>query len=217
MPSEFLTFQKFKDRGLALELGALLEENGIEYEMDDKTDFGLGFADSEMIKEYRIRLRKEDFSKADELLQRAYAKEVDSAEKDHYLFSFTDEELMDIINKRDEWSPFDFMLAQKILRERGKEIKPEAIAAIDKQRIEELAKQERSPDNWIFIGYALTLMGALGGFFIAWHLTSYKKTLPNGETVYGYAESVRKHGNRIFILSIIVLGILVVRWVWKNG
>ena len=36
-----------------------------------------------------------------------------------------------------------------------------------------------------------------------WHLSTYKKTLPNGDRVYGYSQSDRKHGNRILIIGAI--------------
>ncbi len=48
------------------------------------------------------------------------------------------------------------------------------------------------------------------GLFIGWHLMSYKKTLPDGERVYGYNETDRKHAKRIFYIGIVVLVICII-------
>ncbi len=73
--------------------------------------------------------------------------------KDYYLYSFTDDELMEVITKADEWSPFDVVLARKILAEKGKSISDEAIKAINEKRIEELKAPEpanRLDNYWLY-------------------------------------------------------------------
>ncbi|MDB5013033.1 MAG: hypothetical protein JWQ25_1235, partial [Daejeonella sp.] len=70
--------------------------------------------------------------------------------------------------------------------------------------IEELAKPEDSQKTWIIAGYIFSFLGGLLGIFIVWHLVSHKKTLPNGDSVYGYSVEDRKHGNRILIWGIII-------------
>jgi len=68
--------------------------------------------------------------------------EINEVEKDYYLLSFSDEELIDVIAKSDEWNKFDVELAQKILKEKGKEVTEQQITQIKQQRIEELSKPE---------------------------------------------------------------------------
>ncbi len=201
---QLLTFQKFNDQYEAIELGTLLNENGIEYLLEDSSaSFDPSFSNNELTKEFRIKLKKQDFEKADILLQQIFSAQIDSVDKDYYLFNFTDLELIELITKRDEWNQFDFLLAQKILRERGKEINPEIIELLRKQRIEELAKPEENQKAWIYAGYITAVLGGFLGFFIGWHLLTHKKTLPNGDRVYSYSEIDRKHGNRILIISIV--------------
>jgi hypothetical protein len=201
---QFVTFQKYNDLAAAMELALLLKENNIEYIMEDtSSSFDPSFANSELIKEFRIKLKQEDFEKADTFLQQIFKTEIDSVDKDYYLFSFTDEELLEIIIKRDEWGQFDFLLAQKLLKEHGNEVKPEEIESLRLDRIEELAKPEANQKAWISFGYILSFLGGALGIFIGWHLMRYKKTLPNGERVYAYSPADRNHGGKILIIGII--------------
>ena len=197
---EYITFQKFTDHGAALSLGLVLEEGNIEYELENaSTSFDPFFTNNELTKEFRIKLKKEDFEKADKLLQQISLSQIDLVEKDYFLFDFTNEELVDVVSKKDEWGQFNFTLAQKILKERGKEIKPAEVESFTEQRIEELTKPEESQNWLITAGYVLILLGGLFGLFIGWHLATHKKTLPNGDRVYGYSLQDRKHGNIIVI------------------
>ena len=205
MAEQFVTFQKFNYRAAALELEVLLKENNIEYVLEDTSSDAdaVTFVNNELSKEFRIKLRKQDFAKADSLLQKIYSDQIDTVAPDYYLFDFTDGELMEIIIKRDEWGRFDFLLAQKLLKERGKEIKPEVVELIQKQRIQELARPEDSYKIWVYAGYIMAFLGGLMGILIGWHLWTHKKTLPNGDMVYGHSSSDRRHGIRIAIIGVV--------------
>lgn len=213
MNPDFITYQKFNDPALAEELAEQLEQNNIEYTIEEESlTFNITFVLNDPLqKEYAVKIKSEDFEKVNELLKKNEETNTDEIGKDYYLFSFTDDELMDVVTKADEWSAFDVVLARKLLAERGKEISEQKIATIQEQRIEELKKTEASQLTWIIVGYLMALSGAFLlvytsaiGIFIGWHLSSYKKTLPDGERVYGYSDTDRKHGIRIFYLGIIV-------------
>jgi hypothetical protein len=136
MTDQYLTFQKFPDKESALQLRDLLKQNDIECIFEDTSGrVDLTFSNSESIKEFRVKLKQEDFEQANDLLMHLSSQHLDNVEKDYYLFDFTDEELMEIVYKADEWSQFDYLLAKKLLKERGKEIKPEVAETIKKQRI----------------------------------------------------------------------------------
>jgi hypothetical protein len=204
--SQFITFQKFNLKEDAVELANFLKESKIEYRIEDISS-GLdgNFGGSELTKDYLIKLQKEDFEKADVLLLQLSSNLVETIGSDHYLHDFTDEELKEIIVKKDEWSHLDYLLAQKILKERGHEIAPEEIERHRKQRLEDLAKPEERQTTWIIIGYIMAFLGGFMGIFIGWYLKTHRKTLPNGDRVYNYIESDRKQGGRILTLSIISL------------
>ena len=208
----FVTFRKFNDKALAIELGEFLSQHKIDYLLEDASPrLDSSFGGSELLQEYAIKLNKADFEKADDLLTEVSVNNIDAIDKDYYLFGFSNDELMEIVVKKDEWGNFDYLLAQKLLKDRGNEIQPEKLEKLRNERLETLAKPEKSQTAAIIAGYVFALLGGVFGIFIGWYLKSHKKTLPNGESVYNYSESDRRQGRRIFFLGIacLILGIFV--------
>ena len=139
MQEELLTFQKFKDIDIANDIAEKLKVANIHFEIeDDEKFFDPTFAKNPMQNEIRIKLKSIDFLKANEVLDDYYKSQTDNIDKDYYLFSFTDQELLEILTKADEWGRLDNQLAQKILKERGKEINPEELEILTNKRINEL-------------------------------------------------------------------------------
>jgi len=120
---------------------------------------------------------------------------------------------MEVVYKADEWNAFDVQLARKLLAEQGTIIGDQEVAEISKHRIDELKANEPSQAGWIGTGYLFALSGGILGFFIGWHLWTYKKTLPNGERVFSYSERDRRQGQYIFYLSFVGLILLFIyKW-----
>lgn len=204
MNKNFVEFQRF---GSELELEncvKVLTENNIEYRIEDvSVNLDPVLSSNKLGKEFLLKINKVNFDKANKILDEFYSSELDEIEKDYYLFSFSNEELLDVIIKSDEWNKFDVQLAQKILVKKGKRLSNSEIEEIKRQRILDLAKPEKKQSEWIFVGYISSLLGGLLGIFIGWHLLTFKKTLPNGDRVFNYSNEDRKHGNQILILGII--------------
>jgi hypothetical protein len=211
MEPEFITYQKFNDVELANELIAVLSENNIPYTMEEEAPvFDPSFSFKEIVTEYAVKINAGDFERVNQLLAESEKDNVNNADKDYYLFSFTNDELMEVITKADEWSAFDNQLARKIMADRGKSITDEQISRIKEERIEELKAPDAPQTSWIIIGYISAFLGGLIGIFIGWYLASYKKTLPDGQKVYGYTEHDRKQGQRIFFIGIVVFCIGII-------
>ncbi len=209
MVEEFITFQKFNDRNSAIELGDFFKEKNLDYLLEDNSlSFDPTFANNDFGKEFCIKIKKYDFDKANNLLIEKSGNEIFEIDDNHFLFSFSDDELFDVILKRDEWNSFDVSVAEKLLKERGKEVTQEKIEELKNSRILELSKPEQSQKGYIIVGYIFSVLGGLLGIFIGWHLLTFKKTLPNGNRIYAYSDNDRKQGNRILILG----GIFLVIW-----
>jgi hypothetical protein len=207
MEPEFITYQKFNDPALAEELGGQLDNHHIKYFIEKESrpfDPTYSFNESS-VTQYAVKIKSEDFEKVNQLLKDDESEDVAEIGKDYYLYSFTDDELMEVITKADEWSPFDVVLARKLLAEKGKVLTDEAITAINEKRIEDLKVPDPPQTYWIVVGYVCAFIGGLLGIFIGWYLVNYKKTLPNGERVYEYSERDRRHGRIIFYIGIVVL------------
>lgn len=212
MEPELITYRKFDDIGLAEELTALLDEHKIDYVVNEESlTFDPSFAFNPLAKNWAVKIKEQDFGKVNQLLEESELENIAQADKDYYLFGFSNEELMEVITKADEWSVYDNLLARKILADRGKVISDEAVESIKEERIEQLKKPEPSQMGWIIMGYLIAFTPFIMPFFltiisifIGWHLSTYKKTLPDGERVLGYNETDRKHGKRIFWLGIVM-------------
>src|SRR5690242_12247312 len=121
MNETFLTFKIFKNKEVAEEIATILEQNGILYFIEyDVMAFDASYANNDLEKDYRLKIKQQDFEKANTILQNYYKAQLDKVDKDYYLFDFTDEELREIIAKPDEWGEFDYQLAQKLLADKGK-------------------------------------------------------------------------------------------------
>ncbi|QEC76649.1 hypothetical protein [Mucilaginibacter ginsenosidivorax] len=211
MTPGLILYKRFNDAALANALVDVLEEGDIEYDMEESTpSFDPGFRSNDLTVEYSIKINPGDFERANQLLNDKEQENVNHVDKDHYLFDFTDAELTDVLAKADEWSPFDYQLARKILIDRGVAISENVLSDLKSDRLEELRKPEKPQNAWIIFGYIISFAGGVFGIFIGWHLSHYKKTLPDGEQVYGYDENDRKQGERIYYLSIAVFVLAII-------
>jgi hypothetical protein len=163
------------------------------------------FANNSFDFDIRLKLKPEDFGKAQKVFDEYYQTALSTIDKDYYLFGFTDQELLDIICKSDEWGEFDYQLAQKILADRGKEIKPEIVELLTAQRTKDLAKPAKVSNYLIYKSYFSAIAGGLPAIAFGYSLIYSKKTIRNGEQVYTYSEAERKHGERIIWVGAVSL------------
>ena len=208
---EFLNFQKFDKKEDVMSFSEILKENGIESLIEDTgNSLDSNFGNSQFSIEYLLKIKKSDFEKAGDLAQEISEKELNDVEEDYFLFDFSDTELKDVILKKDEWGNFNSSLAQKILKDRGVEVTSEQIESFQEERLIQLSQPEKIQSEWIFMGYFFAVLGGFLGVLTGWYLMTLKKTLPNGETVYSYVPSDRKHGKRIFVIGLVFLTIFIV-------
>ena len=213
MEENFVTYRKFIFKDDALDLIEILKENNIDYVLNDNSSrLDSSFGNDDNTKQFVLKIEKENFERVEELEEKSISKSLDNIDKSYYLFESSDEDLIEIVLKKEEWNKFDYLLAQKILKERGKEINQDLIKAINKRRVEDLKTEEASPKWLIFIGYLFSILGGFIGIFIGLYLMNYKKTLPNGETIYGFGKEDRNSGKNVFICSLMgIIFWLIVR------
>jgi hypothetical protein len=188
----------------------VLKQNGIHYFIEeDMLVFDPSYANNPLNKDYAITLRRSDFKVAHTAYDEYFAKLLDNVPEDYYLLSFTHDELLEILAKPDEWGSFDYQLAQKLLKEKGIEITREKAEILKAERYKELAQPESEPAKNIVGYYILCILFFPVGLVIGWVWGNSKKQLPDGYKVYAYNDKVRKHGRRIFLISMIILAMRV--------
>jgi len=205
MKENYSIFRKFPTLEQATELKDLLNENGIDSILADNVpSVDVTFSGSTLNNQVEIRIKQSDFKKAEEILEKNAEELIDQIDKDYYLFEFTNEELYEVLLKSDEWNAFDYTLAQKILKQRGKSVDKELLNSLKNERLKDLAKPEGNQKPWIIGGYIFSILGGFLGLIIGYFLWTSKKTLPNGQKVYSYSENDRKHGKYIFYIGLII-------------
>jgi len=204
--NDFAIFRRFNNAEQALEMAEELGKHEIEFQLiEDSPGIDITFTgNSEFQKETQLMIRQSDFEKANMILEEEAAEEIKSIPPDHYLFEFSNEELIEVLSKPDEWSSLDYKLAQKILMDRGQDISEERIKFLKEERLVELSKPDKDQEGWIVFAYILSFFGGMLGVLIGWYLWTMKKTLPDGQKIYAYSPKDRWHGKRIFFLGIII-------------
>lgn len=210
MKEEFAILRKFPSINQALEVQAILKEYGIDSEIGDNAPpVDITFSGSTVMNQTEIRIRPSDFEKAYDILEDRAENLIQNIEADYYLFSFTDEELYEILLKPDEWSEFDYVLAQKVLIKRGRAVNDDLTSAMRKERLKQLSEPESNQSAWILAGYFFALTGGLLGILIGFFLWTSKKTLPNGQKVYMYSKKDRSNGLIIFLIGLAMFPIAI--------
>lgn len=206
MNSDFRIFRKFHDEVSIDWYTDLLKKYQIDYERENNSlRFDPSFAFNDYSKEFLLKLKPKDFEKVYNLEEENVKSEVENASKDYYLYEYSDEELQEILIKRDEWNAYDYSLAKKILKERKSEINTSQINIKKQQRIDDLKKISDIKTFWLITFYTIALMGGFFAIFIGYYIKSAKTHLPNGETISKYSQKDIKHGNAIFYLGVFCL------------
>jgi len=211
MPDNFLTFQKFNDPGLADSICELLRSQCIDCRVaNEAPTFDVSCANNKIDPTYHLKVPSGDFVRAHAALEAYYARQLNTLDPDYYLFAFSDDELLDIIQHPDEWGALDYALAKHLLAQQGKPVTPEQEAATQEHRLAELSKTEPAHTQWIFFAYLLAVVFGLGGFFLGYAMAFSKKNLPNGQQVFVYSPGDRRHGRRVMVISAITF----FYWLW---
>lgn len=186
-----------------------LEALGFAPVLEDNRKFLSGAILGAVPDYFVVKLPSAELLSAEAALEEAAGKELAEVPDDHYLFSFSDDELQEIAHKPDEWNALDRKLARRLLTERGQYV-PNA-EALTAARIEELAEPARPQTIRVLIGYVCVVLFPYLAVFIGYHLNTAKKALPDGRRVYVYNGDDRSHGKWIFFIGI-VTSLITIRW-----
>jgi hypothetical protein len=204
--NNFEEYKTFTNSKQVKDFMTLLDQNQIEYKVEKITPvLDPAFAGNTQNERLVIKLKPNDFLRADKVVMNDIDLSPEELDPDYYLLHFSDDELMDVVVKKDEWNDFDYILALKLLKKRGKEISPDVLETIRRQRQADLSRHLPFPKLLIIAGYIFALFGGLISIFIGLQLLWETKKLPDGSKMYAYNPSVKNHGKLIFSLGLIFL------------
>lgn len=203
MSEDYLRFKLFPDKETAEDFAEVLQQNGIDHRIEeDAVVFDPSYANNPLSKDYVILLKQPDFKRASLAYDEYFAKQLNDVPEDYYLYGFSNDELLEILAKPDEWDAFDYQLAQTLLNQRGIEVSREKREQLKAERYKEIAQPEGENVTNIIGYYIVSFLILPVGWIIGWVWGYSKKQLPDGYKVYAYNEKVRNHGKIIFWISI---------------
>jgi hypothetical protein len=205
--SDFRDFQTMASAEAAQPLLQALARQGLDYRTSLDTGqvaFDPSFANNQLISKFIIKLRLADFEQGSQVLADLNQHALSQADPSHYLFSFSDEELFDLLVKPDEWSAFDVTLAGQLLRQRGRDVSPDTLKLLRQHRVAELAQPNQDHSAWVKGGYISAFLGGFLGILVGYQLYFSRKQLPDGRRLYVYSARDWVHGIRILVLGIVM-------------
>lgn len=222
-------FRKSSNKFIIEEIASVLDNHSIGYEIvDNEKDFDPSFVSNPGKIEYQLLVSRNDFEMASQVISDFYAHEI-SIPEDYYLLEYSNEDLKDILFKKDEWNEFDYEAARKILKSRGKDLTDEELSSLNEKRLQSLKNDYEKPEqvkNYILFGYIFAIIGCVISLFwgilifvsyaIALVFIKLKKQLPNGERVYYFNEKDRNHGKRILKLSLLFTAFWILFFILKT-
>lgn len=187
--------RQFHDKEAMLDFCGLLRENNVPFSLDDNSQrFDVTFANDASRRFYIVRVAQEDLEKARAVANEHDRQVIDALSPDYYLFDFSATELMEILNRQDEWSDFDVALARRRLAEMDIVLEDDAVERMKEERLEVLKAPDPEPVLAIVCGYVFSVIGGLIGLIVALFLLTSKKTLPTGERQPLYSPATQRHG-----------------------
>lgn len=153
---KFVEFRRFSDIEKVTELTTLFEENRIEYKVVDRTlKFKIVANEDTWENRYILKIRESDFEKANGLAYDLQVNEKTEALSDHYLYTFSDEDIIDAILNPENYTHSEIILARKISDERNLVITSNTVNSIRERN--KRSKEKNSVEMYKVASWFLTL------------------------------------------------------------
>ena len=108
--NELITLRKLALVEHAEELKKILLKNDIPCDIKEQEgDLDSSFQGVIETFKFEVRINEADREKAEAVLEKMAFAELEDIDPEYHLYQFTDEELMEILIKRDEWNEFDYV------------------------------------------------------------------------------------------------------------
>jgi uncharacterized Tic20 family protein len=210
--SRLHTYQQFFSPEQAEPVLTILKEHEIPFEFTQSRKIVdtviAGESSSDHL--YELKIPAAQFEEVNQLLRHSIQVNIEELDADYYLFSFSEEELKDILRKPDEWSNQDFSIARALLAKKGITYTDDELAALRNERLGVLSRPEQVHKNLVMLGFVAAFFGAPIGLIMGAVIWQVKKTLPNGRREFVYDFSSRQTGKTIFIISLVIFVIALV-------
>ncbi|WEK36340.1 MAG: hypothetical protein P0Y53_02405 [Candidatus Pseudobacter hemicellulosilyticus] len=211
---EQLTYARFHTREDARLLLDVLSKLAIPYTVEEAAPIlDKIYVGEQLDPMIAVKIPADQFERVNKAMIEAARPLLDELNPDYYLFSFSEQELKDVLSHPDEWNYLDQALAEKLLREQQitfepAEIRPIAVKAIAPMRL---------ALPWIVVGYLLSIYYFPVGVFLYLGTRFAKRTLADGARIPMFDEYTRRHAFYMLVVNLLVISYFVARIVWLRN
>jgi hypothetical protein len=206
--SQYATYSKFYTPENAQFLISLLQQHNIPYTLEHEVNqLDKVYLGENIEAMYVLSIPGNRFNEVNTIQANRAKADMEQPGFEHYLQSYSPDELQEILNDATGWNAYDLQVAATLLSNNSEE--QVAIASPVNDAVSHTPAKLDS--IWIFIGYLSSVLGltnyfffGVGGFFSGLSIVQAKQTLPNGQTVKMYSEKDRRHGRYMMILSVVL-------------
>ncbi len=205
----FIDYRSYQDNETARELLLnILDQNNIPYEVEiTHSELNVYTGKASWIPPVVVKIQADNFEKVNALIETDTA--LVTIPERHFLISFSNEELTDVLQKQDEWGTDNYNIARKLLEQRGKPVPQAALDKYKTERMEALAKPTTVEPVWLSLAFASAIAGGIFAIIFGRMIYTSTKILPNGKRVYVYDAASRKNGFALYMIGIAVLALYI--------
>ena len=143
--NDYIEICRYPSFEMIKQIKIILDEKNIDYKIEDTTpSFDVTFANNTSNIQYILKIENKDFKKAEAILNNGAIESFE--ENDHYLNTFTDDELIDVVLNPKEWYNGDVEYAKKLIKDRNIDLSENDIEEYKKnnQVLDELIEYAKS-------------------------------------------------------------------------
>jgi len=212
--NNFIDYKKFPSENSASDLILLLEKNKIIFEVEDRS-LRFNLIDDPTDDFFIVKIKLKDFKIVDELVQIQNESDIELLGEEHYLHTFSDDDILDAIANPEDWNKAELKLANTIAQQRKINISEKKINELKQINIKENKKKSskllKNTSNWLLI---IAVFSVINSFFLVAQVP-IKFTIGLGATefVNGVILGLTgKLGILSIIITILISFIYVILW-----
>lgn len=214
----YIDFQRFSSIEQTSDLISILDKNDIPYQIDDSAlRFQLVCSINSQFNQVILKIRDKDFEKVNNLI----FEKSENIDDSHYLFTFSDKDIIDVIANPNDWTNDEQTIAKQIINKRGLSVTAEDIRQARIKNAE--INKDSSKDKPVSKGYGwfltIGLLSILNTIIIA-NKTNFHFVFGLGysQVIDGMFYSLLGGFKLLGILiSSLVSGIFIVIWYFAKA
>jgi hypothetical protein len=204
---EFKEYLRFPEIEKATEYTSVLDKHNIPYFLDDSRKRAKIISvaiDDPWSDQYILKLKESDIERAEKAFNDELDNEVKLINHEHYLYSFADNDIVDMIANQADWTKEEVKLATKIANERKLDLSAATLKSFKKMK-EEAPKRRLTIQNTAGWFWTIGLFSIVNSIFLRKQINFHLPGLAITEIFESIAAKVSGEGNRFGFIEVLFI------------